>query len=48
MLLLDLGDDGMAAAAGQVHVEQHDVGQEPSDQLNGGGDVVRLAHHLHA
>jgi hypothetical protein len=47
MLLLDRGDDGMTAAARQVHVEQNHIREEPPDQLDRRGDVVRLADHLH-
>jgi hypothetical protein len=47
MLLLDGGDDGMAPAARQVHVEQHHIREKPADQLDGRGDVLRLADHLH-
>ena len=36
----------MAAAAGQVHVEQHHVGQALADELDGGTRLVGLAHHL--
>src|SRR3984957_15372175 len=44
--LLHLGDDRVTAAARQVHVEQHDVGELAPDQLDGGGDVIGLAHDL--
>src|ERR1700761_895461 len=47
MLLLDLGDDGLAAAAGQVHVEQDHVGQQLADQFDGRSDVCGLADHFH-
>ena len=34
------------AAAGQVHVEEHDVGQAFTDELGGSSGLVRLPHHL--
>ena len=46
MLLLDRGDHRLAAAAGQVHVEQHHVGEEPPDDVDGGPDVLGLADHF--
>jgi hypothetical protein len=33
-------EDGPAAPAGHVHVEQDDIGQEPPDAVDGGGDVA--------
>jgi hypothetical protein len=47
VFLLHLGNDGVPAPAGQVHVEQHHIGQQPLDQLDGRPDVVGLAEHLH-
>ncbi len=38
--------DGQPAAAGQVHVEEHDVGQALADELDGGGRLVGLAHDV--
>ena len=38
---------GVAATAGQVHIEQHHVGQALADELDGGGGLVRLADDLH-
>src|SRR6516165_1971175 len=46
MRRLDRLDHRLAAAAGQVHVEQHHVGQHRGDQLDRGLHVVRLAHHV--
>ena len=43
---LDRLDHGLAAAAGQVHVQQHDVRPQLGDQLDRGLHVVGLAHHL--
>ena len=40
-------DYPVAAAAGQVHVEEHYVGNPLPDQLDGRVHVVRLADHLH-
>ena len=42
----DAAQHGLAAAAGEVHVEQDDVGEALTDQLDGGGHLVGLAHHL--
>ena len=47
MLLLDRGDDRLAAAAWQVDVEQHHVGEELVDHLDRRAHVIRLAHHLY-
>ena len=38
--------DGVPAAAGEVHVEQDHVGQALADELDGGRRLVGLAHHL--
>ena len=38
--------DGLAAAAGHVDVEEHDVGQALADQLDRGGDLVGFADDL--
>jgi hypothetical protein len=46
VFLLNLGDDGVPAAAGQVDIEQDHVGEQPPDQLDGRGDVLRLPYHL--
>src|ERR1022692_1795514 len=43
---LDRRDDGMPAAAGQVHVKQHHIGQAPGDQRDRGLHVIRLADDL--
>src|SRR6185437_15581556 len=43
---LGRGDHGLAAAAGQVHVEQHHVRLQLGDHLDRGLDVVGLADHL--
>ena len=43
---MDAAQHGVAAAAGQVHVEQHDVGEALVDELDGRLGLVRLAHHL--
>ena len=42
-----LRDDVGAAAVGQVHVEQHDVGRERAHLGHGVGDVRGLPHELH-
>ena len=39
-------DDRLAAAAGHVHVEQHDIWQPFRDQLDGRRDLVRLPDDL--
>ena len=39
-------EDGLAAAAGKVDVEQDDVGDPLVDELDGGVDLVGLADHL--
>ena len=36
----------MPAAPWEVHVEQDDVGKALADELDGGGGLVGLAHHL--
>ena len=38
--------DRQPAAAREVHVEQHDVGEAFDDQLHRGASLVGLAHHL--
>src|SRR6185295_4915309 len=43
----DLHDHGLAAAVGQVHVEQDDVGIELLDQRDGLEDGAGLADDLH-
>src|SRR5580692_1322059 len=43
---LDRLDHGLAAAARQVHVEQHHIGPQRGDQLDRGLHVVRLAHDV--
>src|ERR1022692_3847069 len=43
---LDRRDDGLPAAAGQVHVEQHHIGQAAGDQRDRGLHVIRLADDL--
>ena len=43
---LDGLDHRLAPAAGQVDVEQHDVGQPFGDQLDGRRDLVRLSDDL--
>ena len=47
MVREDAAQHGVPAAAGQVDVEQDHVGQALVDELDGGGGLVRLAHHLH-
>ena len=42
----DAAQDGVAAAAGEVDVEQDHVGQALADQLDGGRRLVGLADHL--
>ena len=43
---LDRLDHGLAPAAGQMHVEQHHIGNDRGDQVDRGLHVVRLAHHV--
>jgi hypothetical protein len=40
-------DHVLPASAGQMHVEQHDVGQALGDAVDRGRDVIRLADHIH-
>ena len=42
----DAVEDGLAAAAGQVDIEEDDVGEALADQLDGGIHLVRLADDL--
>src|SRR5215467_7098166 len=45
---LQRGDHGLPTAAGQVHVEQDDVGEARGDPGDGRLDVLRLAYHVDA
>ena len=36
----------MPPSPGQVHVEQDDIGQPFTDELNGGLGLVGFAHHI--
>ena len=42
----DALEDGLAASAGEMDVEEHDVGHPLVDQLDGRLDLVGLADHL--
>ena len=42
----DAAQHGVPAAAREVDVEQHHVGEALADELDGGRGLVRLTHHL--
>ena len=47
MVGLDRLQHGLAPSLGEVHVQQHDIGNTLDDQLDGGVHLVGLADHLH-
>src|SRR6516164_6054678 len=47
MFRLQRRHHGLAATAGQVHVEQHDLGQDRADRGDRRHHIVGLAHDLH-